>query len=199
MTYSKKRKVLFEIKDMLAGIAFPFMISIIFSSTIIAYSAYKVELTVKLLSLLGGEALFIAALIIFGRANGGSAYRKHLLYENKRALNATDESCIYGTGEYRLWKGFFIGFVITIPFIIFLTIELIVPNTFCTFCLQYVFGWGYCPVAAFTDKYNALCYLLVLLPSCVHAFGYYLGKLRGMKVQEALEATNAKGKKRKKK
>ena len=36
ITYTKKKKFLFELKDILAGTAFPFIISVLFSATIIA-------------------------------------------------------------------------------------------------------------------------------------------------------------------
>lgn len=199
ITYSKKRKLLLEVKDMLSGIAFPFMISLIFSSTIIAFSAYRGDLAVSLIALIGGEIMFVAAMIIFGRANGVVAYKKAVLYEKKRSLNSSDEKAVYGTGEYRLWKGFFIGFSITIPFIIVQIIQIAAPNAFCSFCLQYLFAWAYCPFSFLGEKYQALNFILVLLPTGVHALGYYLGKLKGIKVQEELTSQELESKKKRKK
>lgn len=196
ITYSKKRKVAFEIKDMLAGLIFPFVITVIFSATIIAFSAYNGDLTVKLLALIGGEVLLVVALIIFGRANGAAAYRKTVLHERKRTLGSSDERAVYGTGEYRLWKGALIGFIITVPFIIFQIIQLAVPNTFCSFCLQYLFAWAYCPFSALGERYQALNFIMILLPVGVHMLGYHLGKLKEIKVQEALASQELESKKK---
>ena len=187
ITYTKKRKLLFELKDMLAGLVYPFMVMIIFSSTIISFSSDRgTDLTVKLITLIGGEVLLIAALIIFGRANGAAAYKATVLHDRKRSLGSKDELCVYGTGEYRLWKGFLLGFILTVPFIIFLTIQLIAPNTFCSFCLKYVFAWAYSPVTFFDERFEALSYLMILMPVGLHALGYYLGKLKEIKVQQEL-------------
>ncbi len=199
ITYSTKRKILLEIKDLLAGIAFPFMISLIFSASIISFSAYNGDLAVTLVSLIGGEIMFIAALVVFGRANGAAAYKKTILHDRKRALGSSDEVSVYCTGEYRLWKGFLIGFILTVPFIIFQIIQLAAPNTFCKFCLQYLFGWAYCPFSLLGESYQALNFIMVLLPVGVHALGYYLGKLKQIKVQKELEAQELKGKKKRKK
>lgn len=184
---------------MLAGLAFPFMISLIFSASIIAFSAYNGDLTVKLIALIGGEVMFVAALIIFGRANGAAAYRKTILNDRKRALGSSDETAVYATGEYRLWKGFLLGFIITVPFIIFQIIELAAPNSFSKFCLQYMFAWAYCPFASLGESYQALNFIMVLMPVGVHALGYYLGKLKQIKVQQELESQELESKKKRKK
>lgn len=199
ITYSKKRKFLFEIKDMLAGIAFPFIVSVIFSSTVIAFSDFD-DIGISLLALLGGEALFIAAMIVFGRANGAAAYKKTVLHERKRTLGSSDELAVYHTGEYAIWKGIFIGFVITIPFIIFQIIQLCAPNTVCSFCLKYIFAWAYCPFSYLGDSYQALNFLMILLPVGTHTLGYYLGKRKEIKVQEELasQELERKNKRRKK-
>ena len=187
ITYTKKRKFFFEFKDMLAGIIFPFIVTLVFSASIISFSSDRdMDLTVKLISLIGGEILLIAAFIIFGRANGSAAYKKTVLHETKRSLGSTDEYAVYGTGEYKLWKGFLLGFVVTIPFIIFQIIQLAAPNTFCGFCLKYMFAWAYSPVTFFDEKLEALSFLMVLLPTGLHALGYYLGKLKEIKVQQEL-------------
>lgn len=198
ITYSKKRKILFEIKDILAGIAFPFMVSLIFSSSIIAFSAYDGDLAVKLLALVGGEIMFVGALIIFGRANGASAYRKTIMNDGKRALGSSDERAVYATGEYRLWKGFLLGFLITVPFIIIQIIQLAAPNVFCKFCLEYLFAWAYCPFGFLGEKYQALNFIMILIPTGVHALAYYLGKLKQIKVQEELESQELESKKKRK-
>ncbi len=200
ITYSGKRKFLFEVKDMLAGIAFPFIVSLIFSATIISFAAYEGDLGVSLVALIGGEALFIASLVVFGRANGMAAYKKTVLNEKKRSLGSSDERVVYHTGEYRLWKGIFLGFAICIPFLIIQTIELCVDNTFCSFCLKYLFAWAYYPFSFLGESYQALNYIMVLVPVGVHTLGYFLGKLKEIKVQEDLasQELERKGKRRKK-
>lgn len=198
ITYSTKRKILFEIKDLLAGLAFPFVISLIFSATFIAFSASE-DLAIKILAIVGGEIMFVIALLIFGRANGAAAYRKLLLHDQQRSLGSSDERVHYCTGEYRIWKGLLIGFIITVPFIIIQIIQLAAPNTFCSFCLQYLFAWAYCPFSLLDKQYQALDFLMVLLPTGVHALGYYLGKLREIKVQEELKSQELESKKKRKK
>ncbi len=201
ITYSKKRKFLFELNDLLAGIAFPFIISVIFSATVISFSAYDGDLAISLLALIGGEVMFVAAMFIFGRANGAAAYKKTILYDRKRSLGSSDELAVYGTGEYKLWKGAFIGFAVCIPFIIIQLIELCVHNTFCSFCLRYIFAWAYCPFSYLGERFEALNFIMILLPVLTHMLGYFLGKLKQIKVQEELasqELESKKGKRRKK-
>lgn len=163
------------------------MISLVFSLSIILFSTDRgVDFGVRLLSLIGGEALLVAAFIIFGRANGVAAYDKTILYDRKRALGSVDEPTFYGTGEYRLWKGFLIGFIVTVPFIIVLIIQLAAPNTVCKFMLIYVFCWAYSPVTFLNGNYDALSLVMIILPVGTHALGYYLGKLKAIKVQQQL-------------
>lgn len=199
ITYSKKRKFLFELKDIFAGTAFPLMISVLFSATIIAYSSYRDDLGVSLLALVGGEALFIISLVIFGRANGAAAYRKFVLNEKKRELNSSDERAVYHTGEYALWKGALIGFLVALPFIIIQIIELAVSNVFCSFCLQYVFAWAYCPFSYLGEEWQALNFIMVLLPVGVHMLAYYLGKVKEEKIQEQIAIESQKARKKRKK
>ncbi len=199
ITYSKKRKFLFELKDIFAGTAFPLMISVLFSATIIAYSSYRDDLGVSLLALVGGEALFIISFVIFGRANGAAAYRKFVLNEKKRELNSSDERAVYHTGEYALWKGALIGFLVALPFIIIQIIELAVSNVFCSFCLQYVFAWAYCPFSYLGEEWQALNFIMVLLPVGVHMLAYYLGKVKEEKIQEQIAIESQKARKKRKK
>lgn len=199
ITYSKKRKFLFELRDIFAGTAFPLMISVLFSATIIAYSSYRDDLGVSLLALIGGEALFIISLVIFGRANGAAAYRKFVLNEKKRELNSSDERAVYHTGEYALWKGALIGFLVAVPFIIIQIIELAASNVFCSFCLQYVFAWAYCPFSYLGEEWQALNFIMVLLPVGVHMLAYYLGKIKEEKIQEQIAIESQKARKKRKK
>lgn len=188
-----------EIKDMFAGLAFPFIVTVIISSSIISYAAYGGDEGVKLLAICGGEVLLAAALIIFGRANGSEAYRKTVEHDQMRELNSSDERVLFRTGEYALWKSAAMGAALCLPYYILLTVQLIVPNSFCGFCLEYVFCWAYYPFSYLGSSFLALDYIMILFPVCTHMLGYYLGKLKQIKIQEALAATNPdRAKKRKK-
>lgn len=183
--YSKKRKFWFELRDILAGVAFPLMLSVILSASIIAFASAD-DLAISLVALIGGEAMFVGSLIIFGRANGSAAYKKTVLQTQKRALNSSDERAVYGTGEYAVWKGIVIPLIVCLPFIILQSIHLIAPNNFCAFCLKYVCAWAYYPFSYLGEKYQALNYILILLPVGVHMLGYYLGKRSAKKTQDKL-------------
>ncbi|MGN0806775.1 MAG: hypothetical protein ACI4MC_07025 [Candidatus Coproplasma sp.] len=189
--YSSKRKIWLEFKDLMAGCAFPLIIMVIFSSTIITFSTgAELDLTVRLISVIGGELMLAAAFFIFGRANGSEAYKKTVENSRKRELNSSDEKVAYRTGEYALWKGAVTGFVICIPFIIILAVQLGVKNSFCSFMLQYVFSWGYAPFSFLDEGLAALSFISVLFPVGIMTLGYYFGKLRQIKIQEALAKTN---------
>lgn len=188
-----------EIKDLLSGIAFPFIISLIFSASVISFASYTADIAVSVIALVGGEIMFALALVLFGKANGAAAYRKTVLHEQKRQLNSTEEEVIYHTGEYELYKGFLIGFVICVPFIIIQAIELIVPNVFCSFCLEYLFAWAYYPFSYLGKQYQALNFILVLFPVAVHTVAYFFGKKKEIKVQAEAAAKATRGKKKGKK
>jgi len=194
-----KRAVWLEIKDMLSGLAFPFIVMLIISSSIISYAAYGGDNGVKLLAIIGGEVLLVVALIIFGRANGCEAYRKTVEHAQMRELNSSDERVIYRTGEYALWKGAFMGAVLCLPYYIVLTIQLIAPNSVCGFCMEYIFCWAYYPFAFLGNSFLALDYASIILPVLTHMLGYVLGKLKQVKIQKELAATNPDNYKRRKK
>lgn len=196
---SAGRKFWLELKDIFAGTAFPFILMIVISSTIIMFASFKTDAVTSVIALVGGEIMLGAGLVIFGRANGASAYKTTVLHEQKRSvlsegdrvLSANDEKVICRTGEYALWKSFVISFILCLPFIVFQTIELCYHNTVCTFALQYVFGWAYYPFSYLGKEYQALNYILILFPVITHTAGYYWGKVIQQKAQEKLEATNS--------
>ncbi|MDE7083625.1 MAG: hypothetical protein K2O81_00115 [Clostridia bacterium] len=192
------RKLLLEFKDILAGVAFPLIVMLVISSTILAYASYAADLTISLIALIGGEIMISAALVIFGRANGGEAYRKTVLHAQKRALGNTEDIIVCKTGEYSLWKGVLIGAILCLPFLIFQTIELCYSNAVCSFCLQYMCGWAYFPFSYLGKNFQALNYILVILPVGAHTLGYHLGKIRQQKIQQAIAETNMEKKGRKK-
>lgn len=200
ITYSNKRKALLEIKDILAGTAFPFIVMIVFSSTIITFASAE-DIVLSLIALIGGELMLIAAFVAFGISNGATAYRKFVLQEQKRELNSSDEKAVYKTGEYALWKAFVIGFLPTVLFVIFQIIDVCAPSlSFVEFMLKYACAWAWYPlgVLSLPHSYAALNLLWVIVPMAAHVIGYMAGKRKEMKVQEKLaeENTMKKGKKR---
>ncbi len=197
-TCTLSRKILLEIKDLLAGIAFPLIVMLVISSTILAYASYTKDIAVSLIALIGGEIMITAALVVFGRANGGAAYRKTVLNAQKRGLGSTDVTVVCKTGEYALWKGVLIGAVLCMPFLIFQTIELCYANSVCSFCLQYMCGWAYFPFSYLGESYQALNFIMIILPVAAHTLGYHLGKLKQQKIQSAIAEQNSAKKGRKK-
>ena len=88
------KKILLELKDLLAGAAFPLMLSLILSSTVISYAAYgnEEDLRLKIVVLVVGEVLVFAATVIFGKQNGVTAYKRTVQNGNKRKVNSNDLS-----------------------------------------------------------------------------------------------------------
>lgn len=193
-TVPLSRKIGLEILDLLAGTAFPFVVMTVISSTIIMFAGSG-DLGISLLALIGGEIMLTAAFVVFGRANGNAAYSKTVLNDQKRALGSKDEKVVCKTGEYALWKGGLIALIVCVPYIIVQIIELCYSNSVCGFCLQYMFGWAYYPFSYLGEEYQALSFIMILLPVAAHMVGYYLGKLKQIKIQEAVAATreNKKG------
>jgi len=191
------RKALLEIKDLLTGVAFPFIITLVISSTILVFASYSGELAVSIIATVGGEAMLIAALIIFGRANGSAAYKKTALNSQKRELGSKEEQVLCRTGEYAVWKGIVIGLILCVPFLIFQTIELCYHNLVCSFCLQYMCGWAYYPFSYMGEGFQTLNYILIIVPVGAHTLGYWLGKLKQEKLQRQIAETNAEKKGRK--
>lgn len=192
------RKAFLEFKDILAGTAFPLIVMLVLSTTVIMFASYAGDLGVSLLALIGGEIMMTVALVAFGRANGSVAYGKKVLNDQKRSLGSTEEKVLCRTGEYALWKGVLIGAILCVPFVIFQIIELCYDNMVCSFCLQYIFGWGYYPFSYLGESYQALNLIMVILPIAAHTGGYYLGKLKQIKIQQAVAEKNANKKGRKK-
>lgn len=192
----KRQKILWEIRDLLIGAAFPFVIMCIFSSTIIMFGDTD-DILVSVLAILGGDALLIAAYVIFGRQNGAVSYRRYYLNETKRRLDSSDKRAIYKTGEYALWKGIVIPLITCIPFIIFQIINIAIPNTFCIFALKYLCGWAYLPFTK-AGVHEAANFVFIIIPVAAHLAGYILGMLKEQKLQAQLAEEKAKSKKHKK-
>lgn len=192
----KRRKLWWEIKDLLAGAAFPFMIMLVFCVTIISYAGYGEELGIAVLCLAVGDVLLIAAYVIFGRQNGATAYRKYILNSKKRELGTDDRKALYYTGEYAVYKAVIIGIVTCVPFIIFQLINCLAPNTVCKFALMYCFGWAYYPfnLAGLSEWLN---FIWIIPLVAIHVAAYILGKKQEEKKQRKIAEAQKKGKKKK--
>lgn len=181
---------------MLAGVAFPLILTVVLSSTVIAFADTD-DLTISIIALVGGEALLIGATFMFGRANGSAAYKRYILQQQKRDLNSKEEIAVYHTGEYAIWKGAVIALIICLPFIIFQTVELCYHNVTCEFCLKYVCAWAYFPFSYLGKDYQALNYICIIFYVATHVFGYIMGKKKQIKIQEQiLEGSQKKGRKK---
>lgn len=189
---------------MLTGAAFPLMLQLVFSASIILFADYSEETALRLVALFGGEFMLIGAYLLFGRQNGSVAYRNKIQNEKKRELGTSELKPLYKTGEYALYKGFIIGFISTIPFIFVEFIQCLAPNTVCEFLLKYAFGWAAYPFAVIEeipsvgDLSEWLNFIWVVFPVCIHAGAYFWGASLEMKRQKKLaEANEVKGKNRK--
>lgn len=197
------QKILWEIKDLLVGAAFPFMIQLVFSASVILFADYTEELAVSIVALLFGEALLTGAYIIFGRQNGITAYRRTVQNEKKRTAFSPDKKAEYHTGEYALYKGFLIGFISTLPFILIQFIECLAHNSVTAFLLRYAFGWAYYPFKLIgLSKEGGLSqwlnFLWVIFPVAVHAAAYVWGGVKERKRQLVVaEAQKEKGNRKK--
>lgn len=199
ITYSRKRKFLFELKDILTGVAFPLIFTIVLSSTVIAFASYSGDLAISLIALIGGEIMVFGAMCVFGKANGGTAYKKKVLNDQKRSVNCKEETVVYRTGEYAVWKSVVIALIVCLPFIIFQTVQLIADNVFTRFCLQYICAWAYWPFSYLGEAYQALDYLMIIVMVVIHTLGYYWGKVQQINVQKReLEYFDSKKKGKKK-
>lgn len=186
------KKLWFEVKDMLAGAAFPFMLMAVLSASIIQWVTSTDDGVLRGAIMVVGEAFLIAAYSIFGRQNGIVAYRKTSQQSKKRELGTTDPRALWGTGEYALYKGFVIAFITCIPYMIFEIIECSAPNFFCETVLSYGFGWAFYPFRL-CGASGWFGLLLVIPLTGVHALAYYLGARGERKRQEIIIAAQSKG------
>lgn len=192
----KRQRILLEIKDILIGAAFPLMLQLVLSASVIMFADTNGEIEIQAFALAMGEIMLIAAYVIFGRQNGISAYRKTVVSSKKREMQSDDIKVYYKTGEYAIWKGIVIGAVSTIPFILFQFIQCLAHNTFCEFILKYAFGWATYPFIVFGVKTDWLNFIWIIIPVGVHTLAYFWGGYRERKRQELLEKAQEIGKKK---
>lgn len=183
----KRQRILLEIRDLLVGAAFPLMLQLILSASVILFSDIDDEPAIAAVILAVGEAMLIAAYVIFGRQNGITAYRKKVVAQKKRELNTGEVRAYYGTGEYAIWKGIVIGFLTVIPFMIFQLIQCLAPNVFCEFVLLYAFGWATYPFILLDVEIPWLNFVWIVIPIGVHLLAYFLGARREQKRQALLD------------
>lgn len=193
----RAKGALYEFLDMLKGAAFPFMIQLIFSSTVLIFSSNE-DAVIKWLALAGGEIFLIGAYVIFGRANGISAYRKYAQHKLKRDVGNTELKVLTKTGEYAVWKGFVIGIITTVPFAIVQFVQCLAPNVFCEFLLKYAFGWAYYPLATakISQWFN---FIWIAALALIHGGAYILGKTMEIKRQQKQAESNYNARSRKRK
>lgn len=197
-TDSKTRAVSAEIIDILMGAAFPFMLQLILSVSIISYAGYGGDDGFAVLTVIIGEILIVGSYFMFGRQNGISAYMKYVQQSKKRDLGTDDFKALNRCGEYAVWKGIAIGFITCIPYIIFQIIACAAPNDVCLFALMYVFGWAYFPLSFFGLS-GWLNLIFVIALTGIHTGGYIFGAFKEkQRTAKIAEAEAMRGKKRKK-
>ncbi|MDE7330222.1 MAG: hypothetical protein K2N30_03910 [Clostridia bacterium] len=196
----KSKKIGYEILDLLAGAAFPFMLMLILSATVIGYISYggQEDIALKAVILVVGEVMLAAATFIFGKQNGASAYKKTVQNAGKRDAGSNELNVKFFTGEYALYKGIIIPLIACLPFIIVNLIYAVYPDKTCEFMLSYMFGWAYYPFAL--PKLSPYLNYILLIPYvAVHAFAYYYGGKTEKKKQEIIANQNEETAKRRKK
>lgn len=196
------KKILLELKDLLIGAAFPFMLQLIFSASVILFASYTDEVGISIAALVFGELLLAGAYVIFGRQNGIVAYRRTIQNAKKREAGSDEARAVLRVGEYALYKGFIIALISCVPFIIFQIINAAAPNNPCHFILMYAFGWAWYPFslvnltgAGLSEWLNLIW---IVMPVSVHALAYFLGAMKEKKKQDLVaKAQELKGKRKK--
>ncbi len=195
----KFKKFGLEFVDMLKGAAFTIIVMCVFSSLIIMFSSYTDEIAVQLIAIIGGEGMLIAALVIFARTNGSEAYKTTLTNNTKRMIKSKEQKVIFKTGEYAVWKGFVIGFITVVPFIILQTIYCIHEYYFVYVLIDYSCGWAVEPFNMAGNIPQPVYFVMALIPIAMHGGFYIYGKhweaKRQAKITRA-EDVQRKGKKK---
>lgn len=195
----KIKKFFYELGDLLKGAVFPFIVMCVFSSTIILFYGFD-DIAVRILAVVLGDGLLIASCVMFGRQNGAAAYRKFKINDAKRKLGKREPKVVFKTGEYSPWKGFVIGFITAVPFLIFQIIKCFGEFMFVNFMLEYACGWAVAPLQIISDAIPQPYYLLMIIfPAAIHGAFYIQGMYAEKKRQEKInraEDDMRKGKKK---
>ena len=192
----KRLKIWYEIKDLLAGAAFPLMLQIILSVSFIAMTpAITADDALSIVLLVIGELLLAVAYFIFGRYSGVTSVRKLVQNTKKRDMGTTEKQALFGTGEYSAYKGFVMGLISCLPYALIQLIELCAHNSFCDFLLQYVFGWAIFPFS-YIEISSWLNFIWIIVPTVIHGIAYIIGAYREWdKQQKIVRMQNVKDKK----
>ncbi len=172
---SKGKIIWLEIKDLLAGAAFPLMLMLILSATImsfIRFTLYSGDVVLSIVVLVIGEILLAGAYLIFGRQNGVTAVRRSVQYAKKREVGTDDVKAIFKVGEFAPYKGIVIPLISCIPFIIIQFIECLAPNVVCDVLIKYAFCWAYYPFGL--AHLSQWLDFIMIIPLCAIHFGAYI-------------------------
>lgn len=187
----KRKGILLEIKDMLTSAAFPFLIQIFLSASIIMFADYSGEKGLQVFVLLFGEVVLMVAYFIFGKQNGVSAYRRTVQNRAKREIEGDNLSAWLKVGDYALWKGVVIGIISVIPFMLIELINCAAPNSFCEVVLKYGFGWAEYPFIVIGGEdgniSSWLNFIWIVFPVGMHTFAYYFGANKEAKKQAKVD------------
>lgn len=197
MDKPNKNKIWLEFKDLCAGAAFPIMLQLIISVSIIIFADYSDDIPLRVLALVGGEIFLAIAYIIFGKQNGIVAYRKSIQHKKKTELGSNDILVLYGIGEYAHIKGVIISAISLLPYIVFQFIQCVAPNRVLEFILKYAFGWAVYPFIVILGKdYSEwLNFVWILLPLSTHGIAYVFGGNKEKELQaKVAKAQESKGK-----
>lgn len=192
-TNNKGKKILWEMLDVLTGAAFPFMLQLVFSASVILFADYgATEIALGAVILVIGELLMGAAYFICGRQNGVIAVRRGMQNAKKTAIGSNDLKAELGIGEYALYKGVVIGLVTCLPFMLVQFIDCFAHNRFCEFILKYAFGWAAMPFALVGKAVEGgisawLNFIWIVYPVAVHTFAYWFGAAKENKRRQIEE------------
>ena len=159
---------------MFAGAAFPFMLMLILSASILSFAGSSGDIALYIVIVAVGEILLLASYFIFGRQSGITSVRRHVQNTKKRQIGTKDKSALLGVGEYSAYKGFVMGLISCVPYIIVQIIYCSVPNKVCEFMLVYLFGWAFYPLY-FTGLAGWINLVLIVFPIGVHGGAYIFG------------------------
>ncbi|MCD8206087.1 MAG: hypothetical protein LUD29_05700 [Clostridia bacterium] len=183
-----------EFVDLLAGAAYPFIIQLVFSATVMVFANAMDSPWIVIIALVIGEGLLIGAYVLFGMRSGSVAYSRYV--QGQKIRDESEENAGFKkVGEYKLYKGFLIGFISVVPCIIVHFFYLVTPNSVCEFLMQYIFSWEFAPTIiykSFNDIaigdvelwINAISLLVCIMPIVLHGAMYYVGMKREYKKQE---------------
>lgn len=201
LTANQKRKgILLELKELLTSAAFPFLIQIFLSASVILFADYSGDKALQVFVIIFGELLLMGAFFIFGKMNGTTAYRQTIQHKAKREMESDSITAYLKTGDYAVWKGIVIALIAIVPFLIFQLVQCVAPNTVCELILKYGFGWAAYPFIVIFGSDEAfsqwLNFIWIVFPIAVHTAAYIYGASKEAKNQakadEAREVKNRK-------